>query len=364
MLIISFIIGFDRVNELNNINNSTSFFSILIPFRNEAENIVALVKSLEQLNYPKERFEVLFINDGSTDNSVAILEPFLEKNKNFKFLQNQRKSKSPKKDAINTAIKIAKNNWIVTTDADCEVPKNWLLGFSAFIEQNSKLKMIAGPVAYKTNKTFLQNFQNIDFLSLIGSTIGAFGIGKPFLCNGANLCYKKDAFIMVNGFEGNDNIASGDDIFLLEKILLKYPKSVRYLKSKNAIVTTKPENTFKGLLSQRIRWASKTSATNNWFGKLVGVLVFLMHLVIVCGFVLLVLDYGFYTKFAMFFGILFLLKFNIDFLLIQKTYAFIGIKNGLKSYILSSVLYPFFVVLIVFLSIFKKYEWKERFFDK
>ncbi|MCF6349831.1 MAG: glycosyltransferase [Flavobacteriaceae bacterium] len=369
VLIIVFIIGFDNIKSSSNLNNTTHFFSILIPFRNEAENIVALVKSLEQLNYPKKQFEVIFVNDDSIDNSVAVLTPFLEKNKHFKILQNKRKSNSPKKDALNTALNTAKNNWIITTDADCDVPKNWLRSFSIFIEQNAKIKMIVAPVAYKTNRSFLQNFQNIDFLSLIGSTIGAFGIGKPFLCNGANLCYKKEAFISVNGFKGNDNIASGDDIFLMEKILLKYPKSVRYLKSKEVIVITKPENTFKGLLSQRIRWASKTNATKNWFGKLVGILVILMNLIITCGLCFAMYVFFFSqssqsinTWFSSqnVFWFLFLLKFNIDFLLIQKTYAFIGIKNGLKPYILSSFLYPFFVLLIVFLSFFKKYKWKDR----
>ncbi len=373
-MIIYLIIGFYNVDEfVIEQKKVNELFSIVIPFRNEAENITALVKSLKQLDYPKEKFEVFFINDESTDESVLILEKHLAKNTNWKLLNNQRKSNSPKKDAINTAIQIAKHDWIITTDADCEVPKNWLICFNDFVlsfrAKSRNLNMIVAPVAYKTNKSFLQNFQNMDFLSLIGSTIGGFGINKPFLCNGANLCYKKETFLAVNGFEGNDNIASGDDIFLMEKILLKYAKSVHYLKSKETIVTTKPESTFNGLLSQRIRWASKTSAIKNWFGKLVGVLVFLMNFGLVC--CLLFVVWGCFTeihrgsqRFTEVFWVLFLLKFNIDFILIQITYKFMGLKNGLKSYVFSSVLYPFFVVLVVFLSFFKRYEWKGRKFKK
>lgn len=359
---------FHLKNESNN-----QQFSIVIPFRNEAENLPCLIKNLALLNYPKNQYEILFIDDDSTDKSVLILEAYLKKNTNWKLLKNQRKSNSPKKDAINTAIQIAKHNWIITTDADCEVPKNWLISFNEFIDsylsKNDKINMIVAPVAYKTNNSFLQNFQNMDFLSLIGSTIGGFGIKRPFLCNGANLCYKKSAFLEVNGFKGNDNIASGDDVFLMDKFLEKNKNSVQYLKSKNAIVVTKPESTFKGLLSQRIRWASKTGATKNWFGKLVGILVFLMNLLMVLGFEFVVFSYCTEIhkesqRFTKSFVILFLLKFNLDFLLIWKTYIFIGVKNGLKSYVFSSIFYPFFVVLVVFLSVFKKYEWKGRRFNK
>jgi len=348
-------------------------FSILIPFRNEAKNISALANSLIQLNYDKSYFEVIWINDDSTDNSVEILNSFLINNLHWKLIDNQRKSNSPKKDAINTAIKSAKFEWIITTDADCIVPVNWLQSYSGFVflflDKPMKINMMVAPVAYITDGSFLQNFQNIDFLSLIGSTIGGFGVNRPFLCNGANLCYKKEIFFAVNGFEGNDNIASGDDIFLLDKITNKYPNTVHYLKSKDTLVLTKPETTFKGLLSQRIRWASKTGATKNWFGKLVGVLVFLMNLFLVLGFGFWILDY--FTeihrdlqRFTEVLIFIFLLKFNLDFLLIQITYKFIGLNNGLKSYISSSVLYPFFVVLVVLLSFFKKYKWKGRNFDE
>lgn len=341
-------------------NATSQQFSILIPFRDEASNILTLAKSLQKLNYPIEQFEVIWINDGSTDNTVSILTEFIVKNSNWKLMENQRKSNSPKKDAINTAISKAQYNWIITTDADCEVPKKWLQCFCEFImlhhTKQQNITMIAAPVAYKTDVSFLQNFQNMDFLSLIGSTIGSFGIGKPFMCNGANLCYQKGDFYDVNGFVGNDNITSGDDVFLLEKMLKKDSKSVHFLKSEDALVFTKPVTTFKGLLNQRVRWASKTSATNNVFGKGVGIIVFLMNLILAFGFVFSV----FYPEYLNSFLLLFLLKFNIDFILIFKTYRFVGLDNGIKSYIFSSIFYPFFVVYIVFLSFFKKVVWKGR----
>ena len=251
----SFIIGFDRIEEFKATNdNHENSFSIVIPFRDEEEALPLLLKSLKELNYPLDQFEILFIDDDSSDKSVELINKFFaDAQNNIKIINPIRKSLSPKKDAIETAIQRAKFDWIITTDADCIVPKNWLHVFSSIIEKK-KMQFIVAPVTYNSNNTFLAQFQLLDFLSLQGTTIGAFGIRKPFLCNGVNLCYNKEIFNAVSGFEGNSAIASGDDIFLLEKVLTADSEKVTYLKSKNVIVRSRPEPTFKLLLQQRIRW--------------------------------------------------------------------------------------------------------------
>lgn len=358
ILIITLSVGFDRVPVFLNKKTPTNInFSIIIPFRNEGVNISTLANSLIQLNYPKENFEVLWVNDGSTDNSVPLLTEFIIKNRHWKLLDNHRKSGSAKKDAIETAIKQTKFDWIVTTDADCIVPVNWLDTFNCFIETNKEnIKMIAAPVAYKTNNSFLQQFQSLDFLSLIGTTIGAFGVGKPFMCNGANLCYSKQTFFDVSGFEGNNTIASGDDVFLLEKIVDKYPKQIRYLKSTNALVLTKPEGTYKKLINQRVRWASKTSATKSVFGKLVGVIVFLMNIIS-----LWLLVFGlWFINYSLFLSVFLFVKLFIDYILINKTHQFVHQKLALRTYFIAGFLYPFFVTYVVVKSFTSKVVWKDR----
>jgi len=357
-LIIFLIIGFDRIGLFLLEDNvvTQQKFTVIIPFRNEEENITQLAKSLMEVNYLKSHFEVFWVNDGSTDNSVPLLTEFIIKNHNWKLLDNQRKSNSPKKDAIQIAIQQSNYDYIITTDADCIIPKKWLQIFNNFIDKNKEVKMIAAPVAYQTNNSFLHQFQSIDFLSLIGTTIGSFGINNPFMCNGANLCYSKQAFYSVNGFEGNNNIASGDDVFLLEKINNKYSGQVKYLKSVDALVLTKPENNLKLLINQRIRWASKTSATNNLFSKLVGVVVLLMNLLIVFGYFIIrdwQIDFN-----RNFIFIAFMLKIIIDYILIKKTFQFVNQKLSLKYYLLSSLIYPFFVIFVVFKSFFTKVKWK------
>ena len=350
-------LGFKKVDYFKIKNSSPKTkFSIIIPFRNEAENLPKLLATISKINYPKELFEIIFVDDDSFDNSREIIENTINSNLyNYSIIKNKRFSNSPKKDAITSAISVSKFNWIITTDADCLLPKKWLTIFDDFVQQNNP-KMIIAPVIYFAKETFLEQFQLLDFMSLQGTTIGGFGNDFPFLCNGANLAYKKDAFISLNGFENNNNIASGDDIFLFEKFLNTDKKNVQYLKSKDIIVTTFPEKNWKSLINQRTRWAAKTGNLKSLKIKLIGFLVILLNFSLITSFFIFSIELT---------CILFSLKMLVDlFLFIPTTHFFNYTKPLKKWYIISSFLYPFFSVLIILNSLFFKYRWKGREFKK
>ncbi|MEL0644061.1 glycosyltransferase [Olleya sp. Ti.3.14] len=359
-----FVLGFDKVKQfrLQDITPKTTF-TVIIPFRNEAKNLPELIDSLLNLNYPKHLFEVVLVNDDSEDDSIKTIKNQLSHSQtteySIKIIDNQRETNSPKKDAITSAIKQAKHQWIITTDADCIVPIYWLDSFDNFIQSHT-VKMIAGPVCYNQNKGLLNYFETLDFLSLIGATIGGFGINKPFLCNGANLAYQKQFFKQLNGFEGNTNIASGDDIFLMEKAVKTDNQSILYLKNNQAIVTTKPQSNLKNLISQRVRWASKTSNYKNNFAKIVGLLVLLMNASLLIGLLLVALGLFALKPFAY----LFFIKVAIDFILIYKACQLFNKEELLKHYLWSCFIYPFFSVYIAFISMFTTYKWKNRTFKK
>ncbi|MCI2228951.1 glycosyltransferase [Polaribacter sp. MSW13] len=378
ILIVSLAIGFLKVEEFKTKKKTeTTSFSIVIPFRNEAKNLPNLLNSIAALNYPKELVEFLFVDDTSSDNSVEIINSFVISNQErgeiskvdtnldyeilpivrmtIRIIKNIRKSNSPKKDAITAAISVAKNNWIVTTDADCNFPKNWLKVLDSFIQQKDP-KMVVAPVNYKVQNNFLEQFQLLDFMSLQGTTIGGFGIDFPFMCNGANLAYQKESFLQLNGFEGNNTIASGDDIFLFEKFIESNHNSVHFLKATAAIVTTFPVKTWIDLINQRTRWAAKTSNFKSVKVKLIGLLVLTTNLFLITSFFTLSL------KIAL---ICFALKMLIDLFLFLPTIRFFNHQNNFTQwYLLSSLLYPFFSVFIVFNSLFSKYNWKGRRFKK
>ena len=362
VLIIGFIIGFDKVKNISNTNTAPKHsFSIVVPFRNEAKNLPHLLNNIQQLNYPKHLFEILFVNDASDDDSSDLVKKYQQQFPliNIVLLNNLVKSNAPKKDAINTAIKNAKFTWIVTTDADCKIPPSWLQVFNQFIELKNPV-FISAPVKMEVKSSILKHYQHFNMLSLQGATIGSFGLKNPLMCNGANLCYKKNIFNELKGFEGNENIASGDDVFLLEKMATYYPKQTFFLKSKSAIVSTTSEKNWNSYINQQIRWASKATAYKSSFSKFTGIVVLLMNLL------LLILPFIAFksTIFLTLFFIIFTQKIIIDFILIQKTATFLQSKTSLKNYLKTVCLYPLLTTLIGLTSIFKGYEWKGRSYKK
>ena len=215
--------------------------------------------------------------------------------------------------------------------------------------------MIAGAVTYDCNDSFLHQFQQLDMASLQGATIGSFGIHKGFMCNGANFTYTKSLFQELNGFEGNDKIASGDDVFLLQKAINKAPEQVHYLKSTNSIVTTQALNNWKTLFYQRLRWASKTNSYQSIYGKMVALSVFMGNLGWIFAMIWSIIDF----KTA---GLLLptiILKMVIDGVLIRQADRFLNSKRT-KYLFLGSLIYPFFSSSVALYSIVGKYEWKGR----
>ena len=349
--------GVNKIKEYKNEDvNDQITFSIIIPFRNEAHNLPDLLESLSKLNYDKLLFEVILVNDESSDSFEHVIASYQELEKfNLHLINNYRKSKSPKKDAIDTAILKAKNEWIITTDADCIVPLNWLKTLNNFIQFHTP-NMIVMPVSYMNGGSMIESFQILELLSLQSATVGGFGINHPFLCNGANLAYQKNSFKAVEGFSGNENIASGDDIFLLEKMLHEYPSKIKYLKSKEVVIETKMVKDLVNLFHQRIRWASKSRSYNNPYAKIIGATVLAMNLWLVVLIPLLILDYISWV--LLLFSVI--AKMVIDLSLVYPSSMFFQQKINFKIFLLGTLVYPFYNLIIAFASFGTKFEWKGR----
>ncbi|MEZ0128523.1 glycosyltransferase [Flavobacterium sp. LBUM151] len=348
------IYGFMRIKKYqkSDLKPQTSF-TIIVPFRNEEENLPKLLDSFSNLNYPTDLFEVILVDDSSKEKFQILNSKF-----QVSVINNVRVSNSPKKDAITTAMQHVKTNWVITTDADCIVHENWLLTFDNYIQQN-KVSMLAGAVSYACENSFLDHFQQLDLTSLQGATMGSFGIKKAFMCNGANFAYTKSLFEKLKGFDGNNKIVSGDDVFLLQKAANLFPEEIHYLKAKEAIVITKPTENWKSLFHQRVRWAAKTSSYQSNFGKYLGLIVFFGNLSFVIGFVLFFCGIWTWHLLVLYFAF----KFFVDFILLYITNQFLT-KTRLRYILLSSLFYPFFSTSVALYSLFGSYEWKDRRFGK
>lgn len=375
-LIGSLIYGWKKVPVFR-VKNLEPFhkFSIIIPYRDEAENLPHLLSSFLKMKYPVTHFEILLVNDDSSDNSRKICADFKNDHSHFhiSLLENKRHTNAPKKDAITAAVNRALYNHIITTDADCLLPPFWLNAFNdKLVETNASL--VAGPVSSRLRKIkdgevddnsettrlkrshkYLYAFQELDLMSLQGAGVGAFGLGKPFIANGANLCYSREEFLKMNGFKGNEDITSGDDVFLLQKFK-KGGLNTAFLKCPEAIVFTLPQPNIASLFSQRIRWAAKTPAYDSKFPKITGILVLLMNFtLVICAF-LVIPEIIPYEPVLM----AFLFKFLADLFLLYLAAKFYRRKEILRNYFWSSLVYPIFSLAVATIALFGKFEWKGR----
>lgn len=335
--------------------------TILIPARNEGENIVACLQSILAQKYPSHLFEIIIIDDHSEDDTVAKIQQLQQSNVRIlalkDFIKNRDQLQSFKKKAIEIGIEHSFGKLIISTDADCIVPKNWLNYMVSFYEKG-QYKFIAAPVNFFDEKSLFEKFQSLDFLGMMGVT-GA-GIQGRFMnmCNGANLAYEKKAFYDVDGFNGIDEIASGDDMLLLQKMAKRFPNQIAFLKNKDATVLTRGKPDLKSFSQQRIRWASKSGNYQELQILIILALVFFFCVSIVANFLLLPL---FLVELGWVLFIQLLIKTIIDFFYLNHMTHFFQRKDLMKIFFPAQVFHIVYIFVIGLLgNIVKEYRWKGR----
>lgn len=330
----------------------TTRVSVVIPARNEAHNIGNCLSAILSQKYPQDQFEVIVVDDHSTDGTRKGVTDLQRPNVKVLVLSSE---KTGKKQALSEGIRSAAGDLIVTTDADCEMGENWLSSIVSFYEEK-KRKMIVAPVLLKGESTFQQILQGQEMTVLTACACASIRLNHPILCSGANLAYEKSAFLAVNGFDGVDGTATGDDIFLMLKMHARYPKEIGYLRAKDAIVYTHAEATSSNALKQRKRWASKTLlyGFNNITG--IAVLIFLTNFLILFSGIISAIN----LKFVLVPAICFLAKFLVDLMLVHSASSFFGKKFSPAAFMIFSLIYPLYVSLTGLISPFTHYSWKGR----
>jgi len=166
--------------------------SVIVAARNEEENIEACLRSICQQHYPAHLFQVIIIDDNSTDKTFQLASSVSYNGVQVicHRLPPLANNKAPKKRAIETGISLASGDIIVTTDADCMAGPDWLINIAAYNKLTAAV-FIAAPVKINDATSLLSKFQALDFLTMQGITAAA--VFKRFhnMCNGANLAYEK-----------------------------------------------------------------------------------------------------------------------------------------------------------------------------
>jgi cellulose synthase/poly-beta-1,6-N-acetylglucosamine synthase-like glycosyltransferase len=330
-------------------------FSILIPARNEEANIRACLQSIQELHYPTHLFETIVIDDFSDDSTADLVKDAT----GVKLISLREivkgKINSYKKKAIEAGVERASGDYIVTTDADCTVPAQWLRNF-AYIIEHQETVFIAAPVAMKEENSFIKLFQSLDFLSLQGITASSVGAGFHSMCNGANLCYSKPAFNQVNGFKNIDAIASGDDMLLMHKLYSKFPNEVHYCKAADSIVHTNPVETVADFFRQRIRWASKADRYDDKRIFAVLLWVYLLNAFLLVLFIVALFNSGLWILLA---GSL-LFKTIVELIFLMPVASFFQKEKLLLWFPLAQPFHIVYTVIAGWLGKFGRYEWKGR----
>ncbi len=340
-----FIKGWLKIKSFDGKTEKYEFISIVVAAKNEEHNIGFLLNDIQNQNYPAEKYEVIIIDDNSTDKTSGITANYCKENQNFRLINSQADGK---KNAIKSGIEQSNGDLIFTTDADCRLNQNHLQVLNSFYAE-TKAKMIIAPVFFGVEK----KFQALEFISLQASTAGAAGLNNPIMCNAANMFFKKQVYFEFENPQKKE-IESGDDVFLMLNIKKKYPDSIKYLKNKNFYVSTKPAENFKSFINQRIRWTSKSPYYKDFFVNFVGITIFLTNLAIIISLAMSIFN----KSFLLYFFIIFSTKLISDFFLLYLFSCYYKFKKLMIYYLPTQIIYPFYVLLIGLLSLFIKPKWK------
>lgn len=329
--------------------------TVIVPFRNEANNLPALLDSFITQDCDRARWEIIFVNDHSADSSSKIVSDWITMH-SFISASLINATGEGKKNAITEAINQATGEIILTTDADCMLSANWISSMRNSFKNDTM--MVVGTVRLNHTSSLFSKMQALEFSSLLGSGLALLKLGFPVFCNGASLGYRKSAFFKVGGYADNLHIASGDDEFLMRKILKQYPGGISIVNNLMATVVTKPLSSMSDFIHQRLRWAGKWKANESWGVKLLAVFVLVFQISF-----LLALVYIFISDTPMLVIALCLVKMLLEGVFLWRVSQQTGQSFSMISFLLLQILYPFYVIIIGAISQFTKALWKGRRID-
>jgi cellulose synthase/poly-beta-1,6-N-acetylglucosamine synthase-like glycosyltransferase len=197
------------------VTTSKPKLSIVIAVKDEEKNIISLIDSLEKLNYPNENFEVIIVDDNSSDKTAELIKPKISGKHNYIFIKAENKEFKGKKGALSIGIKNAKYNFIVITDADCKHKINWLSALAGGLDYGYDFVFGIAPIL--SGKTLIQKFSAFENLRNTYLTIAAVGLNIPYSAAARSFAFRKTSFEKVGGYGKTTETLSGDDDLLIRE---------------------------------------------------------------------------------------------------------------------------------------------------
>lgn len=326
--------------------------SILVAARNEEKNILRNLQSLNELEYPSEKIEIIIIDDRSNDRTGELIDSFIKDKPKFKKIisPDEIAHLKGKANALANAIRISRGDVILVTDADCAVSKTWAKTLASYYTEN--VAIVNGFTNQKAETQF-EGMQHLDFLYLLTVASGTINFGFPISCIGNNMSFLKKAYYDVGGYESLPFSVTEDSNLLLAINRLKKYKII-YPLEYDGVVESIPCPDLKSLFRQKKRWGigglnvPKSS-----------------YIIMVSGYVInlciLLLPF-FYSNMALLFVVI---KLLIDFFVLFRTSKTLKNLNKLKYFFAFEIYYLIYVLILPFVVIFsRKVKWKGRVFSK
>ncbi len=369
-LIGAFAVGFRKVTRRPSTASPTGlpFVTVIVPARDESTCIGDCLDSILANDYPTDHFEVLVVDDLSEDDTPDVVRRMIGGMEDGKLHlvqmpENLERTRAHKKRAIEKGISVARGAIIATTDADCLVPASWIRTIVGMFDDinddpafNAVTAFVSSPVLYETGHNPLMHMQALEFLGLVAAGAGAIGAGRPTICNGANVAYRKDVFESLGGFSGIDHLTSGDDELLMQKINDTTHHRVRFCASLDATVVTEPIHSFRVFFQQRKRWASKGAHyPNKWLTAML-LSIYLFYVGLLAGGLAMAFVPGLWLPMMIAFG----LKILPEAALLWPACRHFGRRRLFVYFLPEQLLHIPYIVVLAAAGALGKYEWKGR----
>ena len=340
------LVSLHRVDRKNISSTEYLPISVIISAKDEEKNIKKLVDSLSSLNYPKNNFEIIIVDDNSTDNTLNELINYNNNKNHFKIVELKPTGQKGKRDALAFGIQQAQYPFILITDADCQPETNWLKEYSNKFQ--SGYDILFGIAPFYQNKTLVNKISCFENLrsSLLGFTMAVLGI--PYTASARNLGFTKSAFNKIGGYSKTKNTLSGDDDLLLREAIIKNLK-IGTVTEQGSYVFSDTKKTFLEYFLQKARH-TQTSFHYLLKHKLVLGVWHLLNLSLLFSPILMFIN--------PMFSILLPSKILIDSILVKSTQKKFSYKFSLLQIGYLQIVYEIFLIVHFFNSKFSRIKWK------
>jgi cellulose synthase/poly-beta-1,6-N-acetylglucosamine synthase-like glycosyltransferase len=329
--------------------------SLLIPFRNEEHNLEACCQALQKLNYPADKLEILLLNDSSTDGSLDIINPYLQKNPLFKLVnvESEQNNLRGKMNVLAQGIQKSDAEFIFITDADCQPHTNWLQTMLTYFDKETAL--ISGFTlicsAKPNSSKLFEKLQTIDWIFLQSLAHGASKIKRPITVIGNNIAFKRQVYNDLGGYV-KIGFSITEDHALMQAILDRTNYNVKYICAAESPVYSNPLANFSDFMQQRLRW-TKGGLKGRPFAFILVGFSFLVHLLIP-----LIFIFGPYNMIA---ATAIGLIIGIDYFQLKRYLKFFNLESLKKDFVKYEVFFILYTLLLfILLPIPKKIDWKGR----